>query len=270
MRLKHNKKRNTAFLFEALTREYVKSVVKKNTARQTVVRDIIKEHFSKSGVLNRELKIYKEILESKNLTKETAKFILTEAKQRYASLDRQDIFTSQNKLIKEINYNLSSQVFGNFVPNYKNLATVYNIFNDKTSIKEKMLLEQKIVESLTVEEDSDSKTHIDNLTYRTFVESFNKKYASLPDNQRELLTNYIASFSDNSLGLKVYLNDQVSELKTKLRSFENSDLLQGEDLKTKYEDIMLKLESYSDKEVDDNLVSEVLMIQGLVEEMENA
>lgn len=270
MRLKHNKKRNTAFLFEALTREYVKSVVKKNTARQTVVRDIIKEHFSKGSVLNKELKIYKEILESKNLAKETAESVLSEAKQRYAHLNKQDIFTNQNKLIKEINYNLSSQVFGNFVPNYKNLATVYNIFNDKTSMKEKILLEQKIVESLTTEETSESKEHIDNLTYRTFVESFNKKYASLPDNQRELLTNYIASFSDNSLGLKVYLNDQVSELKTKMKTFEDSDFFQGEDLKKKYNDIMLKLESYSEKEVDDNLVSEVLMIQGLVEEIENA
>ena len=82
--------------------------------------------------------------------------------------------------------------------------------------------------------------------------------------------NYIASFSDNALGLKVYLSDQVSELKTKMRSFENSDFFQSEDLKQKYDQIMLKLESYKNVEVDDNLVSEVLKIQGLVEEMENA
>ena len=270
MRLKHNKKRNTAFLFEALTREYVKSVVKKNIARQITVKNIIKEHFSKGSVLNQELMIYKEILESKNLTKETAEILLNESKNRYLSLNKQDIFANQNKLIKEINYNLSSEVFGNFVPNYKNLATVYNIFNDKTSIKEKILLEEKVVESLIAQDEVDSKDHIDNLTYKTFVESFNKKYASLPKNQRELLTNYIASFSDNSLGLKVYLSDQVSELKTKMKTFEDSDFFQGEDLKTKYNDIMLKLESYIDREVDDNLVSEVLMIQGLVEELENA
>ena len=43
MKMKHNKKRNTAFLFEALTREYVKAVVKKNSARQRLVKKIIKE-----------------------------------------------------------------------------------------------------------------------------------------------------------------------------------------------------------------------------------
>ena len=270
MRLKHNKKRNTAFLFEALTREYVKSVVKKNVARQNTVKKIIKGHFSKGTALNEELMIYREILESRDLNKETATNILSEAKQRYAGLNKQNIFNNQNKLIKEINYTLSSEVFGNFVPNYKNLATVYNIFNDKTSIKEKILLEQKVVDSLTSTSEEDSKDHIDNLTYKTFVESFNKKYAKLPKNQKELLTNYIASFSDNSLGLKVYLNDQVSELKDKMVSFRDKDFFDSEDLKQKHEQIMLKLDSYRDRQVDDNLVSEVLMIQALVEEIENA
>ena len=138
--------------------------------------------------------------------------MLQEAKVRYGNLDSQQIFKSQNKLIKEVNYTLTSSVFGNFVPNYKNLATVHAIFNDKTSIKEKMLLEQKIVDSLISETDED-KIHIDNLTYKTFVESFNKKYSDLPENQKQLLTNYIASFSDNSLGLKVYMSEQVAELK---------------------------------------------------------
>jgi len=270
MRLKHNKKRNTAFLFEALTREYVKAVVKKNSARQTLVRKIMKQHFSKGSTLNEELAIYREVLESKNLDKETAKVLLSEAKNRYGSLQKQEVFSSQNKLIKEINYTLSSEVFSNFVPNYKNLATIYNIFNDKTSIKEKMLLEGKMLESLTVSNSEDDKKHIDNLTYRTFVESFNKKYSELPENQKQLLTNYIASFSDNSLSLKVYLNDQVSELRIKLEDLGTSAIFESEDLKTKYDGIMSKLNSYKNQEIDDTMIMEVLKIQGLVQELENA
>ena len=270
MRLKHNKKRNTAFLFEALTREYVKAVVKKNSARQLLVKKIIKEHFSKGTTLSEELTIYREVLGSKNLDRDTAVCLLSEAKNRYGSLGRQDIFSSQNRLIKEINYTLSSDVFKNFVPNYKNLATIYNIFNDKTSIKEKMLLEEKIVELLVCKEEGEDKRHIDNLTYKTFVESFNKKYADLPENQKELLTNYIASFSDNSLSLKIYLNEQVSELKTKLKDYETSEVLQSGDLKQKFGDVVLKLESYKDKEIDDAMIADVLKIQGLVQELENA
>jgi len=268
MRLKHNKKRNTAFLFETLTREYIRAVVKKNTARQTLVKRIIKEHFSKDSVLHKELGIYREVLETERLSREEAEKMLQEAKVRHGNLDGQQIFKSQNKLIKEVNYTLTSSVFGNFVPNYKNLATVHAIFNDKTSIKEKMLLEQKIVDSLISETDED-KIHIDNLTYKTFVESFNKKYSDLPENQKQLLTNYIASFSDNSLGLKVYMSEQVAELKEKLCNLNGDKNLQNEELKQKYDQILDKLEAYKNKEIDDIMVEEVLKVQELVRELEN-
>ena len=270
MRLKHNKKRNTAFLFEALTREYVKSVIKKNNARQTLVKNIIKEHFSKGKVLNDELSVYREVLESTGLDNESATRLIAEAKSRYGSLNSQEIFKCQNKLIKEINYKLSAEVFNNFVPNYKSLATVYNIFNNKTSIKEKILLEQKVIETLTLQEDKETKDHIDNLTYKTFVKSFNNKYADLTESQKDLLTNYIASFSDNSLGLKVYLSEQVEELKSKLALFGDSDLLDNDELQKKYSDTIVKLESYKNKEIDDIMVEEVLRIQELVKELESA
>ncbi len=270
MRLKHNKKRNTAFLFEALTREYVKSVIKKNSARQNLIKGIIKEHFGKGKILNNELSVYREILESSNLDKDSANRLLSESKDRYSKLVRQDIFNSQNKLIKEINYTLSSDVFNNFVPNYKNLATVYNIFNDKTSIKEKILLEERLVESLTAKDKEGDKYHIDNLTYKTFVESFNKKYANLDQSQKDLLTNYIASFSDNSLGLKTYLNEQVSELKDKLSSLKTNEVLDGDDLQKKFADTIGKLDSYKNKEIDDTMIEEVLRIQELVRELESA
>mgnify|MGYP006141796005 FL=1 len=269
MRLKHNKKRNTAFLFETLTREYIKAVVKKNTARQTLVKKIIKENFAKGSVLNQELKIYREVLETEELSKSEAEKMLQEAKQRYKGLSDQDIFKSQNKLIKEMNYRLSSGVFGNFVPNYKSLATVYGIFNNKTSIKEKMILEEKMVESLTSEQEEEQQ-HVDNLTYKTFVEGFNKKYADLPENQKDLLTNYIASFSDNSIGLKVYMNEQVSDLKNKLVSHSGDEALQNDQLKERFEQVLEKLETYKNKEIDDIMAEEVLKIQDLVRELEDA
>ena len=248
MRLKHNKKRNTAFLFETLTREYIKAVVKKNTARQTLVKQIIKENFAKGSVLNQELKIYREVLETEELSKTEAEKMLQEAKHRYKGIGDQEIFKSQNKLIKEMNYNLSSGVFGNFVPNYKSLATVYGIFNNKTSIKEKMLLEEKMVESLSSAPAAEQQ-HIDNLTYKTFVEGFNKKYAKLPENQKELLTNYIASFSDNSIGLKVYMNEQISDLKGKMVSHSDCEALQNKQLKEKFDKVLEKLETYKNKEI---------------------
>ena len=62
-----------------------------------------------------------------------------------------------------------------------------------------MLLEQRVIESLSTSKEEDTKHHIDNITYKTFVESFNNKYSELP-NQKDLLTNYIASFSGQFFG----------------------------------------------------------------------
>jgi hypothetical protein len=55
MRLKHNKKRNTAFVYEALIRELTESVVKNNKNKQNKIVSIIKDHFNNSSVLKEEL-----------------------------------------------------------------------------------------------------------------------------------------------------------------------------------------------------------------------
>ena len=254
MRLKHNKKRNTAFLFEVLSREYVKAIIRKSPGKQNTIKDLIKEHFCKPSVLNDELSLYREIIESKNLNEEEAINILEEAKKRYETLDKKGIFHKQNKLIKEMNYKLTQDVFTNFVPNYKNLATIYNIFTKKTSIKEKMLLEERLVENLTSKKEEEIE-HIDNLTYKTFVKRFNEKYTDLPNEQKELLTNYIASFADNSLGLKSYLNEQIGDLKDELKKCKINSVFESEDMKEKYDQLLVKLESYKDSEIDYNMVS---------------
>jgi hypothetical protein len=46
MRLRHNKKRNTAFVYEAIIRELTKSVIKSDTVKKTKVISIIKEHLA--------------------------------------------------------------------------------------------------------------------------------------------------------------------------------------------------------------------------------
>ena len=56
--MKHNKKRNTAFIYETLTRELTKAIVDKNAERKSTVLSIIKEGFSGESVLISELELY--------------------------------------------------------------------------------------------------------------------------------------------------------------------------------------------------------------------
>ena len=55
MKFRHNKKRNTAFLFEALVKELTKSIVRNQTGRKQKIIQIVKENFKKCSVLKQDL-----------------------------------------------------------------------------------------------------------------------------------------------------------------------------------------------------------------------
>ena len=130
MKFKHNKRRNTAFLFETLVRELTKTAIEKNEQKKKKIVSIIKEFFSKEKLLFKELQLYKTLLESGNMTKNKAEKILVESKKQYDRLSKKKIFSEQSKLISEINKSLSQNIYSNFVPQYKDLATIYQIFNE--------------------------------------------------------------------------------------------------------------------------------------------
>ena len=128
MRLKHNKKRNTAFVYEALVRELTESVVKNNKNKQNKIVSIIKDHFTRESLLKEELELYKTIYETRHIEKTTAEKIVVKVKEKHDSLDKRKLFLEQSALISKINRTLSNKVYGNFVPNYKTIASVYSIF----------------------------------------------------------------------------------------------------------------------------------------------
>jgi len=272
MRLKHNKKRNTAFVYEALIRELTKSIIKQNSNKKKKIVSIIKEHFSEGSELSKELHLYRSIYETTNVPKKTAEKLMLETKIAYDTLDRKKINNEQNSLIKVINHSLNGKVFNNFVPNYRNIASLYSIFNSGISnTKDKIILEEKIVDfmSSSAETPTDELSPVDNLVYRKFVENFNEVYSEkLNERQKDLLTKYIASFSDNGLEFKVFLNEEVGSLKKSISSAIESEIAKDDnDLKNKFEEIVAILESFASNEFKDDNLNELIKIQSLVEEL---
>ena len=272
MRLRHNKKRNTAFVYEALVRELTESVVKNNRNKQNKIVSIIKECFEGPSLLKEELELYKSIYETKDIEKSTAEKIVFQVKQRYDSLDKKRLFQEQSALINKINRTLSTKVYGNFVPNYKTIASVYSIFQNGLPVKDRVLLEQSIVNEMSSSVEVQKETiqqPIDTLTYKTFVNKFNEEYSSLlSENQKLLLSKYISSFADNGLELKVYLNEEVGILKTKINEFKNSaHILNDISLKEKFEKVYTVLEQIKNKHIDTEVIEIVLSAQEMVEEL---
>ena len=91
MKLKHNKKRNTAFTYEALTRCLTESIIKKNNERRAKVLAILKEFFSMGSILGEELQLYRVLLETQNIQTKVAERLLEETKAARSQLDENAI-----------------------------------------------------------------------------------------------------------------------------------------------------------------------------------
>ena len=273
-KIKHNKKRNTIFLYEALVRELTKATVEKDQNRRETIMSIVREHFGKNTLMGREVKIYKNILETKDAKTSIAEKILSESKIEYSVLNKKQIFSEQSRMISRINKELSKDVFTTFVPNYKNLATLHQVFNNlDLSAKERVLLEEETLQLMTEGlqglEKRDLK-HIDNLVFKSFVDRFNNEYSGLLEEQKTLLSRFIASGIENDLEFQIYLNSEIGRLKEEVSAAkENKEFVEDKDMTEKANQVLGLLEAFSQKPLEDGDLKKILKIQELAREIKN-
>lgn len=273
MKFKHNKKRNTAFLFETLIKEMAKSVVANDSERQTKIAKIIKRHFTKRGVLYKDLQSYKVLMELKEAESDFAKRIISEVRRDRDRLNTQNIFSEQSRLIKKINVELGQEVYSNFVPNYKTMATIGQLFADNVSPNEKVILEDKLLTEMTKAEEKTEKEileHLDSIAYKTFTNKFNKAYAGkLHEEQQQVVSKYIYSVSDNGISLKTYLNEEVGRLRDKVKaSLDAKEISADPEMVEKTEKVLEFLNSLTETKLDEAAIKKIMQIQGLVREVE--
>ena len=270
MKIKHNKKRNTAFVYEALLREGTVAVLREQHETKDKIVSLIKKHFGNNSILRRDLECYRSLYEAQQLDRLTSEKILKEAKEQRNQINDKELFESQSALIGDINKSISATVFNNYVPNYKTLATIAQIFSNKLNPKNKVILESQLVtRMIAAEEVSLTPVGIDKVVYSSFVKKFNEKYDNnLLEEQRSLLSHYINSFSDNALELKVFLNEEIGRLRLGLKKSLESDVIAGDaDMITKTEKLIAKLDSYRGCSVNEEVLATVLKTQQIVKDI---
>jgi len=271
---KHNKKRNTAFIYEALVREVVKQSIAKNKEKRNLAISLLKEFFNKNTLLYKDLQLYKSILETREVKEKIAFKILVEAKSVKSGIDKSVLFTEQSKIINKINKELSPEVFMNYVPTYKYLASVGMFFGDNLNPKQKVLLEEKILDYMTLNENKvtiKEEKKVDNLVVKAFVKRFNSTYSkNLLTEQKELINHFINSADpEKKVEFQLYVDREIQRLKDVLVENQTSEeITKDTNINNKFNQVLGFLKSSNQQKLNENFILKIAQIQELVKEMQ--
>ncbi len=268
MKIKHNKKRNTAFVYEALIREGTSAILQGDHARKDTVVKLIKKHFANDSILKKDLDCYRSLYEANRLSEANRVKVIREAKLQKRLLDSDALFTKQTDLIHDVNKELEPSIFNNFVPNYKSLASIYQMFSHNSTPKETVILENIVLASMKEEQTKEDSPEINDTVINSFVEKFNKKYDDqLFEEQKTVLNLYIKSFVDNSVEFKMFLNEEIKRLKNEIEEAKASEYIATDkEMLEKTDLIVDKLELLKDTQINENVLSTILKVQSLVRE----
>ena len=230
MNIKHSKYKNTGILFELLVRQITADTLSGKDSKAT---HILKKYFVKTE-LGREYKLYESITKYKNLTEGKAEVVINSVIESSKNLNRGALKRQKYNLIQEISkhYNLE-EFFQTKLSNYKSYAALYTlveIYNSELLSTPDQIISNKIaiLENLTTKQVDKKKVEDDLLTefqsydkdlriltYKVLLEKFNGKYASLNDNQKSVLKEFINSV-DSTPKLRDFYNTKITEIKTTL------------------------------------------------------
>jgi hypothetical protein len=230
MNIKHSKYKNTGILFELLVRQITADTLSGKDSKAT---NILKKYFVKTE-LGREYKLYETITKHKNLTEGKAEVVINSVIESSKNLNRGALKRQKYNLIQEISnhYNLE-EFFKTKLSNYKSYAALYTlveIYNSEMLSNPDQIISNKIaiLENLTTKQVDKKKVEDDLLTefqsydkdlriltYKVLLEKFNGKYASLNDNQKTVLKEFINSV-DSTPKLRDFYNTKITEIKVTL------------------------------------------------------
>ncbi len=271
MKFRHNKKRNPAFIFEALTREFAKAKLHKDQEKLNRVKRVMQEVFNKDGLLYKQLRLYKALTETRDVDYITAEKIIAEVHRVFSSFDQKALYDEQTTAIHKINHELAPTVFNHYVSNYKSLASAYQMFNDNTiGVKDRVLLERKIIqEMVSPSVDQKEEEPVDELVVKMFIKKFNNTFGNLMTEQKTLISKYMGSLEDDDTELKIFVNEELERLKEELKENMGIEEFQADDsMKSKAGQVYSLLEGFRNKRtLQKNDLVFILKTQQLVKEI---
>mgnify|MGYP003148620067 FL=1 len=226
--LKHSKYKNTAILFEMLVRKLTSETM---TSDKTVTVDIIKKYFGKNTTLSKELQLYNSLIKEKIESEAKALDFIRSCKNAHSKLNKSALRRQRYNLVKEISENFDFNKISKIrINNYKELASIYKLFeyNDADNPKELLECKSSIVDHLNGKSEITLKLSpllekykkydkdVRLLTYKLLVDKFNTKYSNLDENQKNILNKYITHVNDSE-SIKSHLELIIPKIKKELK-----------------------------------------------------
>jgi len=281
-KIKHSKFKNTGFLFELLTRQITLEILNNS---QEKAKKIVAEFFGNGTELSKELRLYKLLIEEKYNTESKAEKFIDAILDARTKLDEQKLIKEKYNLVKSIKENFEIDTFlTSPVTNYRVLASIHKLFEAKKSdisdIKDIFDSKLTIVEHIStstptlkqkedklVEEYKKQEKDLRLLTYKILVETFNKKYTNLNDDQKSLLREYINNVTNTSK-FGDYYTAQLKSVVTELHSIYTK--MEDKITKIKLKETINVLKSQKiGKKVTDEQVSSLMLAYELIKEIKN-
>jgi len=285
-RVKHSKFKNTGILFELLVRQITLEVLNGDTTENA--KKIVSEFFSPKTELNKELRLYELLMKEKYNSESRAEKFIDTVNEAHNRIDQKQLQKEKYNLIKKINESFNMDEFlSSPISNYRVLASIYKIFESKRmsnyDVKDVFNSKITLIESITskpstlsskksnttqiVESYKKQDKDLRLLTYKILVETFNKKYSNLDENQKNLLREYINNLS-NTTGFKSYVEKEIPSIVSELKRL-------SKDIKDKVtkiklaETVSVLAKTKIGKVVSDNHVSSLMMSYELIKELKS-
>jgi len=274
-KIKHSKFKNTAMLFELLTRQITSDIISSN---ESVAIQILKKFFNKNTELIKEYKLYKTLCDEKLKSDTKANMLIEAVLKARRGLNKHKLQNEKYELIKSIKENFDIDTFFQTkVQNYKILASVYKVFeyNELDNPIEITKSRITILESITskpntsvITEDfaiAQESKEVRLMAYKYLVEKFNAKYSNLTESQKVLLREYIENVS-NTNNLKSLVQTEAVTIK---RLFtKNMHRVKDKSLKIKLQEVAGLLDEYETiKKVEENHISALLRYYSLIDDL---
>ena len=277
----HNKKRNTALLYEFLVRTISAALVEGNKKKSSTALRILRRYYKPGTQLYKEFRLFNALVKTTVSSDAVSSSILSEAKAAAATADLAALDREKSLLIRSINHMIKDENFYDQPVNeYRMYATIQTLLNEwrkpagtgdiaamakYEDMLRAWLVSEKKAADHTVSDDTPGESR---LLMKVMMKKLNEKYStSLNSDQREIIRSYAFSAA----------NDDQTTIKRKLSEVRNG-LIESVDAYVQThsdnEYIVKKLLDVKDKmlsetldSVDDSTVSRFMLYSALSQEI---